>query len=455
MLKRLFYRPNTRHPGEADTDFDWRSYVERYPDLAAAGIDTRSKAVEHWGLYGRAEGRSATATRRGSAMDCESAHSIFLRAWGNLGCWDDAGATRVLQAYDPTIDYVADVFHGRAFNGIRDALREHRMPFADDCSRCICLQTNAVEDSGDPRSPAVELFQAEPSFRCNLDCPGCVRRNVRRHAPRPLDLDPHVLQKIIGDFAGAAIEIRGFSFQGHGEPTMHPRLDALAAIVKNAYPDGYLSTATNCQAAATPALARCGIDEWVCSVDGVDQESYGPYRIGGDFSLALRFMEKLCRERERGARVRVVWRYILFEHNDSDEQLDRLAAIASDIGVDSIVLVFTENGPASRRRRCSADLPAWTASPPVEVRHHGVSVDELDRRIVAARDASTRGRSSEAAELLESVSRMISRFWSSKGLLSPGQHRILESFDREAGRTGAGAIGELFEPPQTSHRRPR
>ena len=40
--------------------FDWQYYVNLYPDLQSAGVNTYQKAINHWNLYGRKEGRICT-----------------------------------------------------------------------------------------------------------------------------------------------------------------------------------------------------------------------------------------------------------------------------------------------------------------------------------------------------------------------------------------------------------
>ena len=37
--------------------FDWKTYVNNYVDLQRAGIDTEEKAISHWNMYGKNEGR--------------------------------------------------------------------------------------------------------------------------------------------------------------------------------------------------------------------------------------------------------------------------------------------------------------------------------------------------------------------------------------------------------------
>jgi len=51
--KKIPYQPLT-----VRSDFDWQTYVNNYPDLRAAGIDTKEKAIEHWLKQGKREGRT-------------------------------------------------------------------------------------------------------------------------------------------------------------------------------------------------------------------------------------------------------------------------------------------------------------------------------------------------------------------------------------------------------------
>ncbi|MBF0122423.1 MAG: hypothetical protein HQL21_03305, partial [Candidatus Omnitrophica bacterium] len=41
-----------RYPG-----FDWKNYLLLYPSLEKEGVNTEEKAIRHWLLYGRKEGR--------------------------------------------------------------------------------------------------------------------------------------------------------------------------------------------------------------------------------------------------------------------------------------------------------------------------------------------------------------------------------------------------------------
>ena len=389
-------------------DFDWRAYVERYPDLAAAGIADEASARAHWQNYGRAEGRwGATPsypTRR--TLACPSIHSIYVRWTGDIVCWDDAGNETLLQRWDPRVDYGGDVYLGDPFNRVRFALSAGRMPFPEVCTRCLVLRTNTEHSSFHLDRRVVEVFQVEPSFKCTLDCPGCVRLDQRKLAP-PTNLPLDRFEKIVRDLKNAQVEIRAFDFQGHGEPILHPQLPAMIEIARAIYPDAYLVMTTNANGKLKDALLRSGIDEIVCSIDGVDQASYAPYRIHGDFELAFRFMSDIVRR--RNGKPKVIWKYVLFEHNSEERQLLEAQRMAASAGVDELVFVFTRNGPRSTTVTSPLDIPNLRCVP-MTVRYHAPEAEDLEMRRREAEALVAAGETERAANLLRSIERNRARF---------------------------------------------
>lgn len=81
--------------------------------------------------------------------------------------------------------------------------------------------------------------------------------------------------------------------------------------------------------------------------DGSRQEAYGQYRRGGDLETVARFMRD-CRKHE-SPETFLEWKYILFEFNDSDEDVLRAEEIGDDVGVDSLLFIITNSKWKSRR----------------------------------------------------------------------------------------------------------
>jgi hypothetical protein len=96
-------------------------------------------------------------------------------------------------------------------------------------------------------------------------------------------------------------------------------------------------------------------------LDGVSQSSYEAYRRSGDFTRALQFARDLADAiRLSKSSTRAVWKYILFQHNDSDEQLLAAIRMAAEIGI-PIIFDATVGHLASKRP--SSEIEAFTGQP--------------------------------------------------------------------------------------------
>jgi len=70
------------------------------------------------------------------------------------------------------------------------------------------------------------------------------------------------------------------------------------------------------------------------SIDGAFPQNYEKYRLGGSLPTALEFLRQLHDDRRRRAsRLEVEWKYILFEWNDSEEEMRHAARLAEDLDV--------------------------------------------------------------------------------------------------------------------------
>ena len=80
-------------------------------------------------------------------------------------------------------------------------------------------------------------------------------------------------------------------------------------------------------------------------MDGASPDTYVKYRQRGDFEKAVRNLRALTDEKRRSGRdvPFINWRYILFNHNDSDEEMDRARQLAADIGVDRLAWEITDH----------------------------------------------------------------------------------------------------------------
>ena len=92
---------------------------------------------------------------------------------------------------------------------------------------------------------------------------------------------------------------------------------------------------TNCTL-VTPQIAAelvgCGLDHLVCAIDGITQESYQMYRVGGDVQVALEALKTIVEERKRQrSSTFVEWQFLVHGHNAEEVQQAKL--LAKTLGV--------------------------------------------------------------------------------------------------------------------------
>lgn len=183
----------------------------------------------------------------------------------------------------------------------------------------------------DVQSAPYVLF-LEPLYYCNLKCPLCERQNsadLRSQGDRTLALDLYdrVLEEV-GDY------LYQCQIFGLGEPLLNWPLSR-EIITRTHQRRIFTLLSTNCTL-VTPTIAEelvsSGLDHLVCAIDGVTQESYGKYRVGGNVETALeglRLLAETCR-RQRSSMV-IEWQFLVHAHNN--HEIETAKALAEEIGV--------------------------------------------------------------------------------------------------------------------------
>lgn len=294
-------------------------------------------------------------------MKCRMCEMLYIKANGELPCGSDKGEDILLgklplnngyrRSYfwrrGKAMNIVRDVLNGPVFRNIRHSFLEDGFPF-EMCPICPLL-----EKEGKPSGEAVTSLYAvhlEPSFLCHIDCAACISPRQRKELKSPPYNFPFLWwKKIVDDLRRADIQIQWAIFEGRGEPLMNPETPKMVRYLKDRI-DCYLTLTTHGNFKCTDAIVKSGLDQIEVSIDGVDQKSYEKYRKGGSFEKALRFVCDLI-ERKRLLKVSkplVWWKYILFEWNDSDEQIRKAYELSQRIGV-NLEFVLTDTLGRSQR----------------------------------------------------------------------------------------------------------
>lgn len=85
-------------------------------------------------------------------------------------------------------------------------------------------------------------------------------------------------------------------------------------------------------------LLQCGLGIISVSLDGVTPETYGKYRVGGNFDLVVENLHRLIRrKKELGLEFPMIqWRFLVFDHNFGE--IDQVQLLAREWGVDLLDL---------------------------------------------------------------------------------------------------------------------
>jgi hypothetical protein len=292
-------------------------------------------------------------------MNCEILHTLYVRSNGDVPCNDDAGE-RILLARLPRQTGIAkpsSLFSNHNYRHIRHALQRGAMPWPDVCPQCAFFRPN--EPFSDPLTQKqIRKIQIEPSLACALRCPGCSNQYQVRTRSAPLQMDPATFEELLRGLAEEGYAVAEIEYCGQGEPLLHPRFPDFVRLARTYFPGTTqrLITSGNFDFAASTAGEH--LDTVMVSCDGVDPQSYQQYRVGGRVEQPIQFMRDAVERRWRREGL-VVWKYILFEWNDTPDELFRAQLLAQELGVDYLLMVYTHSKGKSRRYTLAtaSDLP--------------------------------------------------------------------------------------------------
>lgn len=311
-------------------------------------------------------------------MHCEIVDHIYLKADGSFVCGCTRGDTIPLfspKDHPDGFDYVSDCYNGEPYIKLRETFAEGKLKFqlCKACNHFSATKTNQIKyQPNNYRN--ITLLNIESSFLCNVNCDGCIKNEYRNDPLKsPLKDGPYILpvdlfKKLIDNLTQHKISVERFLFCGKGEPLLHPNFTELLTYARKFFPDSFFSVHTNGNINFSTGLLL--LDELVIAIDGVDQNSYSQYRQGGKFDRVIQLARDAVQARNNAKpqkppsflkklftypssrpdrQLKIVWKYILFDHNDADHQLQKAQEMANDIGVDEMLFSLTPCWNRSKR----------------------------------------------------------------------------------------------------------
>lgn len=185
----------------------------------------------------------------------------------------------------------------------------------------------------------------EPTTSCNLRCPQCPSGLRQFTRPKGM-LSPEMFEKILTE-AGPSLGYLTFYFQG--EPFLNP--DFLKMVKMATDRNIFTATSTNAHYlnySSACSVVNSGLRRLIISLDGITQESYEKYRVGGDLNKVFEGIRNLARAKAslRSPFPEIVIQFIVFSHNE--HEMEKAKSIAKGIGANKLVFktaqIYDEEG---------------------------------------------------------------------------------------------------------------
>ncbi|MFZ5863098.1 MAG: radical SAM protein [Nitrospirota bacterium] len=276
-------------------------------------------------------------------MNCEILETIYVRSNGDIPCDCDKGEQVLLGTVahlDPSWD-IQKVLTNDQYTHMRATLSAGVVPWGEVCNSCAWLRTNEpFSDNLSQRK--IRKIQLEPSLACNLECPCCSNKTQRQTRAKPFLMEIEAFDGLLKSLRKNSYTVGEIEYCGQGDPLMHPRFAEFVRTARDSYPETRQRVITNGNFDYGKATAGEFIDEIVVSCDGVFQKSYAQYRIGGNVDEVIRFMKDIPKT-VAGKKQNIMWKYILFEFNDSDEEITAAQHLAQSMGIDTLMFVVTHS----------------------------------------------------------------------------------------------------------------
>jgi len=179
------------------------------------------------------------------------------------------------------------------------------------------------------------VLHLEPTNACTLRCPLCIT-GARDNQLPPGNLRFDAFSRLMSRLKDDIIFMR---LDGSGEPFINRDFIAMVEYAHAMDVGTVVSTNfQNSDPADAERLVRAGLDYVIVSLDGVTQEVYETYRVGGDIRKVYDNLEALLRARERLGRSNpyIEWQFLEFDHNA--HEVSQARDMAAQLGVDRLLV---------------------------------------------------------------------------------------------------------------------
>lgn len=281
------------------------------------------------------------------ALSGESDYNICINSDLTVSCnCQDYDATGHIG--DLKDSSLKEIFSGKTAQHFRDQLAIGNLPISQ-CSGCFDLQVTTRKKARE-KSRVWKLphkgIMVENTVVCNFECIACDRgivatrrRENGRSGGRLMSLeDIEIVARLI-----QAHSIERVYYFNQGEPFLSRDILKEMQIIRQFNPDTKIIVSTNgtFMEGEEKLKAAMLFDVIYLSIDGSSQEKVEIYQVGGTFERSVENMRQIVKYRDsKGlAKPSIEWKYVVFQWNDSEEEVNRAISMARDAKIDKVCFV--------------------------------------------------------------------------------------------------------------------
>jgi radical SAM protein with 4Fe4S-binding SPASM domain len=177
------------------------------------------------------------------------------------------------------------------------------------------------------------FISIEPTTSCNLRCPQCP--SGLREFTRPTGmLQNQLFENII---LQTKKHLHSLTFYFQGEPYLNP--DFLKMVSFANENNIFTITSTNAHYLTEEndkQTVLSKLDKLIISVDGITQDVYEKYRIGGQYTKVIEGTKEILKQKRllKSSTPHVVWQFVVFKTNE--HQIEAVKKLGKELGVDEV-----------------------------------------------------------------------------------------------------------------------
>ena len=280
---------------------------------------------------------------------------ITIHCDGNVSCGlDDPFASRSFGNVNEQT--VKEIWANTEYITMRKGLLEGKV--CQDCT-LYTLLPNHIQTLPQSYSHNPEGMIIEPTIRCNIKCKNeaCLPNNNQNIKTRDSDyLSFNTYSKVLDEIGKG---IKFMYFFNYGEPFLHPSAEKMIKYAKTINPNMNIVSSTNgiplVNKSRAEKLVESGLDHITYTIAGVRGDSYCRYHDKDTLKVALQGMENVCKAKIRYATRKpiVLWRYLIFQWNESEDEIEEAKLLSKKMGVDQLSFYLTHIPLDAAPRRLS------------------------------------------------------------------------------------------------------